>query len=121
RLRLELQGHRAAEDVIWNIEFVGSRFDYAMAEPGQWPDEMEWVSAGQFELFMPGLDHLAAEPMAGFLMDRDPVTNREFKRFVDAGGYRDPKLWREPVIVGGRELPSNEAMTRFVDTTGHPG
>ena len=121
RIRLELEGHRAVEDMFWNIEFVGSVFHYPMFPPGRWPDDMEWVPAGKFELFMPGLDHLEAEPMAGFLMDRDPVTNRDYKRFLDAGGYRNPELWREPVIVDGRELTRAEAMSRFVDATGQAG
>ena len=121
RIRLERAGHRAVEDVIWNMEFVGSVFDYALFPPGRWPDDMEWVPAGKFELFMPGLDHLAAEPMAGFLMDRDPVTNREYQRFIDAGGYRNVGYWREPVIVDGREVGAAEAMRLFVDGIGQPG
>ncbi len=121
RIRLEHNGCRPVEDVIWNIEFVGSAFHYTLFPPGYWPDDMEWVPAGQFELFMPGLDHLQAEPMAAFLMDKDPVTNREYRRFVEQGGYRDRELWREPVRVEGRELAWDEAMRRFVDATGQPG
>ena len=29
-------------------------------------------------------------------MDRYEVTNREFKRFVDNGGYRRKELWEHP-------------------------
>ena len=121
RIRLELEGHRPVEDIIWNVEFVGTVFDYPMFPPGQYPDEMEWVPAGQFPMFMPGLDHLEAEPMAGFLMDRDPVSNREYKRFVDAGGYRKLEYWREPFMIDGREVSGAEAMSHFVDATGQPG
>ncbi len=121
RLRVEHEGLRPMEDVIWNIEMIGSAYHYPMVPPGGRPADMEWVPAGPFPMFMPGLDHLDAEPMAAFLMDRDPVTNRDYKRFVDAGGYRDRALWREPVMDGDRELPWTEAMARFVDATGHPG
>ncbi len=121
RLRLELEAHRAVDDVIWNVELGGSTFHYPIFPPGQWPDDMRWVPAGQFELFMPGLDHLGAEPMAGFLVDRDPVTNREFKLFIDAGGYRNPEFWNEPAIVDGRALSWPETMALFVDATGQPG
>jgi formylglycine-generating enzyme required for sulfatase activity len=33
-----------------------------------------------------------------FWIDRYEVTNRRFKEFVDAGGYRDPDFWTEPVV-----------------------
>jgi eukaryotic-like serine/threonine-protein kinase len=121
RLRLEIDGHRAVEDVLWNVEFIGSVFHYPMFPPAQWPDEMEFVPAGTFPLFMPGLDHLDAEPLAAFLMDRDPVTNRDYERFIDAGGYRNLDLWRETVIVDGREVTAASAMTHFVDAIGQPG
>jgi hypothetical protein len=121
RLRIELDGCRPSEDVLWNQEFIGSAFHYRMFALGHWPDEMAFVPAGTFPLFMPGLDHLEAEPMAAFLMDRDPVTNREFKRFIEAGGYRDAALWPESITVDGRVLTRAEAMAQFVDATGQPG
>jgi eukaryotic-like serine/threonine-protein kinase len=49
------------------------------------------------------------------------VSNREFKRFVDAGGYRDPKYWKEPFRDGARVLGFEEAMARFRDATGRSG
>jgi dienelactone hydrolase len=121
RVRLELDGHRPVHDVIWNIEFIGSEYAYRLEPPGRWPDDMEWVPAGSFPMFMPGIDHLDAESMAAFLIDRNPVTNRQYQRFVDAGGYRDPTHWREPVMLEGRELPWGDAIKQFVDATGLPG
>jgi eukaryotic-like serine/threonine-protein kinase len=49
------------------------------------------------------------------------VSNREFKRFVDAGGYRDPKYWKEPFRDGARVHGFEEAMARFRDATGRSG
>ncbi len=121
RIRLEHDGVRSAEDLIWNHDYIGTAWHYDMTAPDQAPPEMEWVPAGKFALHMPGLDHLDAEPMAGFFMDRDPVTNAEYKRFVDAGGYADPAFWLEPVVADGGELARPEAMARFVDSTGHAG
>ena len=46
-----------------------------------------------------------------FWMDRYEVTNREFKRFVDAGGYRERKYWKE----------SFDLAERLRDKTGRPG
>lgn len=56
-----------------------------------------------------------------FWIDRFEVTNRRFKEFVDAGGYREPGHWTEPVILDGRTLSWTDAMALFVDSTGRPG
>jgi len=57
---------------------------------------MEEVPAGGYPMFMPGLDHLETEHTGASLMDRHPVTNRVYKRFVDAGGYTREEFWGEP-------------------------
>jgi eukaryotic-like serine/threonine-protein kinase len=121
RIQLELEGKRSVDDVIWNFPIVGNTWSYRLHTPAELPDDMAWVPAGKFELFIPGLDDLKAEPMTAFLMDRHEVTNREYKRFVDAGGYTDPKYWRQPFVEGNRTLTSKEAIGRFVDRTGRPG
>ena len=56
-----------------------------------------------------------------FLIDKYEVTNRRFKEFVDAGGYRSPRHWKQEFIRDGRGLSWEEAMTYFRDTTGRPG
>jgi len=56
-----------------------------------------------------------------FWLGRHEVTNREFQAFVDAGGYRDPALWRKPFERDGRTLEWAEAIAEFVDATGRPG
>lgn len=47
-----------------------------------------------------------------YLLDRNCVTNREYRVFVAAGGYEQMSIW-EPDIWPG--------ILDFVDTTGHPG
>ncbi len=39
-----------------------------------------------------------------FWIDRFEVTNRQFKSFVDQGGYERQDYWREPFIESGREI-----------------
>ena len=58
---------------------------------------------------------------AAFFMDRYEVTNRDFKEFVDAGGYRNPEFWTHPFLHDGRELSFEEAMTLLKDETGRSG
>jgi eukaryotic-like serine/threonine-protein kinase len=56
-----------------------------------------------------------------FLIDKFEVTNRDFKKFVDAGGYKDAKYWKYPFVKEGRALDFTEAMTLFRDKTDRPG
>ena len=54
-------------------------------------------------------------------MDRFEVTNRQFKAFVDAGGYTNRRILEGAVR---RERPHDavgDAMARFRDRTGRPG
>ena len=48
----------------------------------------------------------------GYYLDRFSVTNREYQKFIDAGGYEQLPLWDEAVWP---------AMLQFVDRTGLPG
>ncbi len=56
-----------------------------------------------------------------YWIDRFEVTNRQFKEFVDQGGYRRREYWREPFMDGGRSVPWAGAVARFRDATGRPG
>jgi dienelactone hydrolase len=56
-----------------------------------------------------------------YRIDKYEVTNRQFKQFVDAGGYRTREYWTEPFVKDGRTLGWDQAMTEFRDATGRPG
>ena len=60
-------------------------------------------------------------PLDDFFIDRHEVTNAEFKRFVDAGGYLRPELWKQPFVRDGQPVSWDQAMAAFRDTTGRPG
>lgn len=60
-------------------------------------------------------------PIPPYFMDRFEVTNREYQKFVDAGGYEHKEYWKEPFLKDGREIPWAEAMTQFRDATDRPG
>ncbi len=56
-----------------------------------------------------------------FLMDKLEVTNREFKAFVDAGGYGDARWWDSTIVRDGRVVSRADATSEFMDGTGRPG
>jgi dienelactone hydrolase len=57
----------------------------------------------------------------GFFLDKYEVTNKQFKDFVDHGGYRNRGYWRQEFIKEGRKISWEEAIAGFVDKTGRPG
>jgi len=56
-----------------------------------------------------------------FYIDRYEVTNRQFKQFVDNGGYEREELWERGFAFDSEPLTWSQAMARFVDKTGRPG
>ena len=64
---------------------------------------------------------MAPVQLDGFWMDRFEVTNRQFKEFVDQGGYRERRFWKQPFVRDGRTLGWDDAMALLRDTTGRPG
>jgi len=59
--------------------------------------------------------------LGDFFIDRYEVTNREYKKFVDAGGYRKREYWKHSFVKDGRELTWEEAMMELLDQSGQPG
>jgi serine/threonine protein kinase/dienelactone hydrolase len=85
------------------------------------PPEMVPVIGGKFQPPGPAADNPRELALADFLIDRHEVTNEEFKRFVDAGGYQKREFWKTPFTRDGRTIPFEEAMSLFPDATGRPG
>ena len=84
------------------------------------PPEMVPVKDGWASLNYP-LMGVPPVKVEDFLIDRHELTNEEFKRFVDAGGYQRKEYWKEPFVKDGRTLSWEQAMSQFHDATGRPG
>ncbi len=56
-----------------------------------------------------------------YFFDKYEVTNRQFKEFVDTGGYQNKEYWKHKFIREGNEISWKDAMKEFVDKTGRPG
>ncbi|OGD18189.1 MAG: hypothetical protein A2W03_00460 [Candidatus Aminicenantes bacterium RBG_16_63_16] len=68
-----------------------------------------------------GIKLLPLLKLDDFLLDRCEVTNRQYKKFLDEGGYQRPEFWKQPFTRDGKEVPWEEAIKSFVDKSGRPG
>ncbi len=116
RLRLEKEGYRAFEGIRFN-----ARGDYVLDSVKAPYPEMVRVNGATTSPTLVGLDHLPPVALADFRMDRKEVTNREYKAFVDAGGYADAKYWTHPFMHDGKAIAFAGAMALLKDKTGRPG
>ena len=83
---------------------------------GTVPTDMVHVPDGDSRVFDLNPVHLD-----DYWIDKFEVTNKQFKEFVDKGGYQNPTYWRNPFVKSGRVLSWKQAMDEFHDTTGRPG
>ena len=56
-----------------------------------------------------------------YWIDQYEVTNRQFKAFVDQGGYQKQEYWKVDFLRDGKHLSWQEAMAQFSDAAGRPG
>lgn len=92
------------------------------ATRGEAPPGMKWIPAGEFVM---GTDDADAPPnerpahrvkLDGFWLDETPVTNAQFRAFVEATGYlttaEKPVDWEElkKQVPAGTPKPPDEAL-----------
>ena len=70
--------------------------------------------------FVPGSDPVEIV-YRDFWIDRYEVTNRQFKAFVDVGGYQRREFWRHEFVRYGKAVTWEDAMATFRDATGRHG
>lgn len=89
---------------------------------GSIPSEMVRVPGGVAGFApIPGLSNVKSVKLEHFLIDRYEVTNRQFKEFVESGGYQKPEFWKHEFIKKKKVLWWKDAMAEFQDATGKPG
>jgi dienelactone hydrolase len=115
RLKIELDGYETIQPAIWSWDQT-----YKLDPVGALPEGMLRINGELVELSLVGVDYLEVT-LPDFLMDETEVTNEQFKKFVDAGGYSNPNFWDQPIMMDGSELSFDEAMRLFKDQTGRPG
>ena len=102
-----------------DLEMAARESEYAIyMERAGSQRNMVHIPAGPVFAQYAGIGRLGPVTLNDFWMDRTEVTNSEYEKFVNAGGYQHPQYWKMPFIVDGRTLSWNEAMAKFIDRTG---
>jgi formylglycine-generating enzyme required for sulfatase activity/cephalosporin-C deacetylase-like acetyl esterase len=124
------QGFQTVEVLSYSLEKArelrvlgrGTTLNLSLAAPGTIPEGMVRVRGGKIELGFPGMEKaVSIVDLPDYWMDRFEVTNKQFKKFVEAGGYGRTEYWKEPFVENGRTLSWEEAMSRFRDKAGRSG
>lgn len=84
------------------------------------PDNMVLISSGTDQP-KPLEDDSEQADVPGYWIDKYEVTNEQFKRFVDQGGYQEQRYWKHEFVKDGRKLSWQEAMKEFRDQSGRAG
>jgi formylglycine-generating enzyme required for sulfatase activity/dienelactone hydrolase len=85
------------------------------------PSGMVPVPAGSMTDYVGFVGWVGPYELPSYFVDRFEVTNSEYQKFVDSGGYEKREYWHEPFRQAGRELAWSDAMAQFRDTTGRAG
>jgi dienelactone hydrolase len=116
RFRIEKEGFEALDAAPEPaLDKQGFSLEFTLVPQGAGPEGMVRVPGGSLATAT------GPVPFEEFWIDKHEVTNREFLRFVEAGGYEKPEYWKEALRKDGRALSFAEAMSELRDRTGRPG
>jgi tRNA A-37 threonylcarbamoyl transferase component Bud32/dienelactone hydrolase len=118
RWRIVKGGYERIEIAAWSPQ---GTLNFALDALGSIPSGMVRVQGGNTGLgVVPNLIGSTIR-LDDYLIDRYEVTNRQFKAFVDSGGYQNPRFWKYEFVRDGKHIALDQALKYFVDATGRPG
>jgi eukaryotic-like serine/threonine-protein kinase len=111
----------AGEWTGWLDADAPIEIDVKLLEASEVPARMVFVPGGEYQLVGWDRPTNAAVRLADYFMDRYEVTNREYKEFINASGYRKKEFWKHPFVKDSQALSWEEAVALLKDRTGLPG
>ena len=88
---------------------------------GSLPLNMVRMPAKKTPMNIVGLESKGGKDIPSFLMDKYEVSNKQYKAFIEAGGYTNKKFWNNPIYIDEKEILFDAALALFVDKTGRRG
>ncbi len=123
RVEIRKNGYQTIEYAgPWNYGRIGPDIaKLKLDAAGSLPENMVRVPTKETPMYIVGLEKSGGQLVGEFLMDKYEVTNKQYKAFMDAGGYTNEKFWNFPVYSNGKVIPLASALALFVDKTGRQG
>jgi len=106
---------RIQKEGFETLEVSGYPRDFVLSPRGSSPKDMVLVGTRSVDIRC-----LPTAKVEDFWLDKYEVTNRQFKEFVDAGGYQKREYWKPPFVKDGHPMSWEQAMAEFKDATGRP-
>jgi dienelactone hydrolase len=100
---------------------TSGHMDFPLAASQQAPPGMVYAAANRWQTFVGFLGWIGPYNLPPYYIDRYEVTNREYQRFVDNGGYTKRQYWPDHFTQNGRDVSWKAAMAELRDTTDRPG
>jgi serine/threonine protein kinase/formylglycine-generating enzyme required for sulfatase activity/dienelactone hydrolase len=124
-VRIEKAGFGTVNRLYRGIDHYDSpetvrEYEFVLAREGSAPPGMVQIPETTVEILEILLERETVQ-IDPFLIDTYEVTNREYKEFVDGGGYRNPEYWEHDFVKDGRVLSFEDAVEEFRDRTGRRG
>jgi eukaryotic-like serine/threonine-protein kinase len=116
RWKVAKKGYGTVEGAAAVAPIQTGPITFTLDPEGNLPSDMVRVPGGSFQW-----GNTSPVELPDYLMDEYEVTNREFKKFVDGGGYRRRDYWKQPFAKDGHSLTWDQAIREFRDRTGRPG
>ena len=114
RRRFAKPGH-VTREMVDDLTGV-ARGPVRLSRVGDVPEDMVVIPAGR-----PAWVAGEGPAIGTFLIDRHEVTNSQYARFVDAGGYTNRDYWKHEFVGDGKTLSWDDAKAALRDRTGKPG
>ena len=122
RVHIEKEGFKPLERVVARALFDPViQIEAELVDAKKVPENMVFVPGGAYRLRGWDTPTLVTVDLSDYVIDKYEVSNRDFKKFIDAGGYRDREYWKRPVVKDGQSLSWEEALAYFTDRTGLHG
>ena len=117
-IRVDLEGYNTQYDILYQPFGRPEKEEprhYKLYKPDQVPEGMVYVDAFRGNWNTTG--SLDEKFVGAFWVDQFEVTNKQYKEFIDSGGYENEDFWQFPFVLDGDTLDWERAKLNFIDLT----